>query len=150
MEGLSVAASGIAVVSLTVQLVDSIREIQSFLRRVSDAPKELKRLLGLLEQLELILESIHIIVEKQRKHSPGLDVSVCASILRAVSTCRDRLVLLGDVVSSVKKASSTNGKVQKSLECFRLACKKKDIEEFETLLQQAVSILDLTMTMNLT
>jgi len=51
MDGLSTAASGIAVVSLAIQLVDSVREIRRFLRDLSEAPKELKRLVDLLEQL---------------------------------------------------------------------------------------------------
>ena len=38
----------------------------------------------------------------------------------------------------------------KSLGAFRIAYQKKDIEELEGQLRDAVSILNLTMTMNLT
>ena len=66
MDPFGAAASGIAVVSLAIQLVDSVRQLQRFLRSVSEAPKELKRLINLLEQLELILDNIGSFIENQR------------------------------------------------------------------------------------
>jgi len=47
-------------------------------------------------------------------------------------------------------AASANNKAAKTLGSFRLACKNRDIEGFERQLQHAVTILDLTMTINLT
>ena len=149
MDGLSAAASGIAVVSLAMQLVDSVRDIQRFLHRVSDAPRELKRLLDLLEQLELILESIGMIIERQNTHEPDHDAAVSASVLRALKTCENKLLMLEDVVEVAKKASG-GGRVARSFGAFRLACKTRDVEEFEGQLQHAVNILNLTMTVNLT
>ena len=149
MEGLSVAASSIAVVSLTIQLVDSIREIQRFLRLVSDAPKELNRLLDLLEQLELILESIRMLVEKQRKQYAEEETSAMTSILRTTNTCKSKLSILETVIQRTKTAGGASNKVTKYIGNFKLACKKKDIEEVEMQLHHSVCILDLTMTMNL-
>ncbi|PMD26282.1 hypothetical protein NA56DRAFT_341580 [Hyaloscypha hepaticicola] len=150
MDGLSAAASGIAVVSLAIQLVDSVREIRHFLRNVSEAPKELRRLIDLLEQLELILENIGALVERRQQHAvePAIDMS--ASILRAMRTCESKLKLLEDIVAAAKKTSSSNGKVKRTFGSFKLACKKKDIQEFESQLHDAISLLNLAMTTNLT
>jgi hypothetical protein len=144
MDGLS------AVVSLAIQLVDSMREIRRFLRDVSEAPKELRRLMDLLEQLELILENIGALVEGQQQHVTEPAVDLSASILRAMRTCESKLKLLEDVVAAAKKSSSANGKVRRTFGSFKLACKKKDIEEFESQLHDAISLLNLTLTTNLT
>lgn len=55
MEPLSGAASAIAVVSLSIQLIESVDRIKSFIKNVKGAPKELERLVGLLTRLAAIL-----------------------------------------------------------------------------------------------
>jgi len=150
MDGLSAAASGIAVVSLAVQLVGSVREIRRFLRDVSEAPKELRRLIDLLEQLELILENIGALVERQQEHTAHTDIDVSGSILRAVKTCESKLQILEGVVEAAKKSATTTNKAIRTFGSFRLACKRRDIEEFESQLRDAISLLNLTLTTNLT
>jgi hypothetical protein len=51
MEALSGVASGVAIASLSTQLVQSIGTIKTFIRNVKDAPKELDRLVDLLGRL---------------------------------------------------------------------------------------------------
>ena len=150
MDGLSAAASGFAVVSLAIQLVGSIREARRFLRLVYEAPKELGRLLDLLEQLELILESIGMLMEKQNKDNGDVIDGVSSSVHRALKTCESKLAMLDGVVDKAKKASEVSNKTARSYGAFGLACKKRNIEEFERQLQHAMTVLDLTMTMNLT
>jgi cob(I)alamin adenosyltransferase len=150
MDPFSAAASGIAVVSLAIQLVDSVREIQRFLRNVSEAPKELKRLLDLLEHLELILENIGAQMAKQQRNSIDLDDTTITSVQKAMKMCEDKLLVLEGFVKRAKKASEARNKATRAVGAFKLACKKKDIEEFESQLQQAIHVLNLTMTINLT
>jgi len=150
MDGLSAAASGIAVVSLAIQLVESVRQTQRFLRNVSEAPKELKRLLELLDLLEFTIEKIGMLMEKQRLDGKDSDNNTYDIVLRAMKMCESKLTMLESVVETAKKASSSDSKAKKTLGSLKLACKKRDIEGFENQLQHAVSILDLTMTMNLT
>ena len=150
MDGLSAAASGIAVVSLAIQVVNSIREIQRFLRSVSDAPKELRRLINLLEQLELILENIGILIKEQRKQSGDIDIDMSPDVWRAIKTCEDKVGMLKSTIKTVRRETRATNKTTKALESFRLACKKKDIEEFESQLQSTLSLLNLAMTANLT
>jgi hypothetical protein len=150
MDGLSAAASGIAVVSLAIQLVGSVRDIRRFLRNVSEAPKELRRSIDLLDQLELILENIGALIERQQKHTSETDIDVSESILRAMRTCESKLKILEDVVDAAKKTADATNKVTRTFGSFRLACKRRDIEEFESQLHDAINLLNLTMTTNLT
>lgn len=151
MDGLSAAASGIAVVSLAIQLVESVREMRRFLRSVSEAPEELKRLLDLLEQLELILEQVGMLVQQQQEGNARLEASgVMASVMRAINTCESKLAMLEGVVEVTKQSSAKSSRVTKTMGSFRLACKKKDIREIEQQLHDAVALLGLSMMANLT
>lgn len=150
MDGLSAAASGTAIVSFAIQLVDSVREIKRFLRNISEAPKELKRLIDLLQQLELILENIGALVERQKQHSGQADIDMSASILKAMKTCESKLEMLENVVEAAKKSSTAANKVARTFGSFKLACKTRDVEEFEKQLHNTISLLNLAMTTNLT
>jgi hypothetical protein len=150
MDGLSAAASGIAVVSLAIQLVDAVREIRLFLRKVSNAPKELKRLIDLLEQLELILGNIGVLIKRQQKQSGHIDVDISPDIWRAISTCKNKVDMFKSTLETTKKASMATNRTTRTLGSFRLAYKMRDIEEFEGQLQSAISLLNLVMTTNLT
>jgi hypothetical protein len=150
MDGLSAAASGIAVASLTIQLIESVHKAQRFFRDISDAAKKLERLLDLLEQLELVLDGIAHIIDRQQRQYGNLGTAMAESILKAMRMCESRLSMLGNIVEAAKSASQAVSKSARSFGSLRLACKKKEIEELESQLQQAISILNLTMTMNLT
>jgi hypothetical protein len=81
------------------------------LRDLSEAPKELKRLVDLLEQLELILENIGALVERQQQGAAGTDVDLSASILKAMKTCEEKLKLLENVIEIAKKSTNATKKV---------------------------------------
>ena len=90
--------------------MDNVRQVQSFLRNVSDAPKELTRLIDLLEQLELIVENISLLMER-RQHNGSVDDTICASVHKALSTCETKLAILDDVVKKAKTASEGKHKL---------------------------------------
>jgi hypothetical protein len=138
MDGLSAAASGIAVVSLAIQLVDSVREIRRFFRTLKDAPDELDRLLDLLELMELMLGNIGKLVD------PDSDIS--PSVLRAMQTCEKALGKLGALIQKSKRNLSAQSPLKRRLGCFRLACKKQEVEEIEKQLDRAVNNLNMAMT----
>lgn len=150
MDGLSAAASGIAVVSLAIQLIDSVRKIQRFLQSIADAPEELSRLIDLLEQLELVLEGVRTVADRQRAQHGDLHVDVSQGVMKAVQTCQKALDRLDRLIERMKHNSTTKDKMARSLTSFRLACKKKDIKDFEVQLHRGVSHLNLALTTNLT
>ncbi|KAH8672816.1 hypothetical protein BGZ60DRAFT_527110 [Tricladium varicosporioides] len=147
MDGLSAAASGIAVVSLAIQLVDSVGRIRRFLRSISDAPKELERLIDLLEQLEMILQQILMMVEKQNA-GPG-NTDLFKNVFRAVKSCEIKLSKFESLIEASKQISFSRKRMMKTVGSFQLACKKKDIQEFESQLNEAMTLLNLALTATL-
>jgi hypothetical protein len=150
MDGLSAAASGIAVVSLAIQLVGSVREIRRFLHSVSEAPTDLRGLLDLLEQLELILEQVGMLLERQGRNTRLEETGVSISVWRAINTCQRKLAVLEVLVDEAKRASAASSRATRAIGSFKFACRKKDIQGFENQVHGAMNLLSLTMMANLT
>ena len=138
------------VVPLAIQLVGSVRHMRRFLHSVSQAPGELKRLIDLLEQLELILEQVGMLVQRQQENTKAIDSGMVASVLRATKTCEDKLTSLEGIAEASKSASATSSRATRALGSFRLVYKKKELEEIEQQVYEAVNLLTLTMMANLT
>ncbi|CZR63000.1 uncharacterized protein PAC_12897 [Phialocephala subalpina] len=62
MEGVSAASSGIAIVSLAIQLIEITRDMRSFFDDITKAPDEIQRLTFELTQLTNILRDIHVVI----------------------------------------------------------------------------------------
>lgn len=60
MEVVSSAASGIAIVSIAIQLIDSISKLADFLGSIQEAPENLKIILEDLNILSMILNGIQL------------------------------------------------------------------------------------------
>ena len=103
----------------------------------------------MLEQLELILENVGALIHQQNIQDSQNDAAISASVMRSLKACENKLLILKDIVNSAKKATSSNI-LTRTVGSFKLSFKSKDVEEFETQLQQAISILNVTMTINLT
>jgi hypothetical protein len=149
MDGLSAAASGIAVVSLAFQLVGSVREICHFLHSISEAPEELKRLIDLLERLEFTLEQVGMLVQTQRRNGRLDESGVLTSVMRAIRTCESKLMMLEGSILATKQLSADSSRARRTLGSFKLACNKKEIRGIEQQLNEAVNLLSLTMVVNL-
>jgi heme exporter protein D len=67
MEALSGAASGIAVVSLAIQLLQSVRTMKTFIRDIEGVSKELEHLADLLDRLGALLDDVRNTMERQRR-----------------------------------------------------------------------------------
>jgi hypothetical protein len=148
MEGLAAAASCIGVVSLAIQLVDTVERIHRFFQKVIETPKELQRLKDLLEQLELILQSVWVVFKEE--HSKGHGVTVFSkSIFKALVTCQTNLEILEGFIQNAKSVGKRKGKVSRALDSLKFASKGEDIKEFELRLQHALTTLNLTMTANM-
>jgi hypothetical protein len=58
------AASIIAVVSLAIQLIQSVDTVRTFVRDVKGASKELERLVELLDRLSALLQDVRHVIEQ--------------------------------------------------------------------------------------
>ena len=85
---------------------------------------------------------------KQQKNSGESDDGTITSVQKAMKMCESELLNLEIFVQKAKKASEAGNKVTRTVGAFKLACKKKEVEEFEGQLQRAINLLDVTMTIN--
>ena len=74
------------------------------------------------------------------------DSDISPSVLKAIQTCEKALNKLGALIQKVKRDSSAQSPLKKSLGFFKLACKKEEVEEIERQLDRAVSNLNMVMT----
>ena len=63
---MEVAGGVVGIVSLSLQLIETIDKIKTFVSDVKDAPKELIRLGDLLDRLEALIQDIHTAMENQK------------------------------------------------------------------------------------
>lgn len=146
MDQLSVATSGTPVLSLGIQLVDSIQEISRFLRSVSQAPRELSRLIALLDQLHCLLDGVNSVL--QRLRLLGEDIDVSRTILVALQACDIQFQALSDIIRKARAIKGSNTRLSQTWSSLRLATKKKDIEDIEDALHRAMNILQTAMSLN--
>ena len=60
MDGLSAGASGIAVVSIAIQLAESIKRLSDFVGSIQEAPKDIESILFELQMLSGTLDDIRL------------------------------------------------------------------------------------------
>jgi hypothetical protein len=87
-------------VSVTVQLVNSTQEINGFLRKIRDAPKELLWLILLLEQLYDLLEGVKSVLQ-QRQCQDG-DIDVTGMIMAVLNICEGHLEQLYEALQNTR------------------------------------------------
>ncbi|EAT84604.2 hypothetical protein SNOG_08328 [Parastagonospora nodorum SN15] len=151
MEVLSVAASGMAVASLSLQLLHTIGTIKSFIRDVKGASKELGRLAALLDQLFALLDNVRDVMERQTSLQ-GQHFPVPASmIFEALKSCEKSLEPLFAIVEKHKKSQvGSVPAVVKWKDYIKFGFKTKDIAEFESRIQREIDYLHTALTVNST
>ena len=144
MDGVSSVA---AVVSLAIQLVDSIQEAKKFLRDVQNAPAELVRLVKTVDQLESVLRYVKTLLEQQflAQRLPGTPTF----ILDALQNCAKTLKPLQRVVDEARTSTNQRRRTQRAWASTKFAFKKEEIQELERQLGDAKSDLHLAITGNL-
>lgn len=150
MDPLSAAASAFAVVSLALQLTNTVRDIRNFLNGISDGPKEYERLVELLEQLDLVIDGVRSLLERQKIQNRDLAPAPAPAVLRALQGCQNALEPLSILVQEAKCAFRKPGVLSKTRASLKLTWKKNDVTIFEEQLQRAMTTLQTTLTLNLT
>jgi hypothetical protein len=149
MEVLAGVASGMAVVSLSIQLIDSIGKIKTFAHNVKDASKELERLVDLLERLEAMLEDVRKLMERQSSLQAHHFPMPSNTILRCLKSCEKTLQPLHAIIEkyAVPKPHGSTG-VTRFKNGLRIGLKVKDIDGFETSIEREINFLHNTLGAN--
>lgn len=151
MDGLSGVASGIVVVSLALQLIQSVGTIKTFVRNVKDALKELERLVELLERLGALLEDVRAVMERQSslqgQHFPAPSMT----IFQCLQGCERTLQPLQEIVEKYSKPQTQSASVMAKFKSeIKLGFKAKDIASFETRVEQEINYLHAALGINQT
>ena len=146
MDGLSGAASAIAIVSLAVQLVHTVEEIGKFLKNVQGAPKEVLRLLETLEQLQGTLDNVRQLIDHQFLvlRLPGSPVFMN----KAMENCEKQIKALETVVWKAKRSLGHQHMLRRKWSSMKIVAKKQDIEHIQCRLRDAKMDLQFALSSN--
>ena len=144
MDGVSGA---FAVVSLALQLLDSVQEARTFLKDIQNAPKELIRLGETLAQLDSVLGYVSNLLEQQllTLRLPGTPTF----IIGALRDCARRMEPLRTIIHEARVPVSQARRMKRAWASTKLASKKEDLQQLERQMRDAISDLQLAITGNL-
>jgi DNA repair exonuclease SbcCD ATPase subunit len=149
MEVLSGVASGMAVASLSIQLVDSISTIKTFIHNVKDAPKELERLVDLLERLEALLEDVRALMERQTSLQAQHFPKPSMTIFKCLKSSEKTLEPLQAIVERCTPSKSkTGGGIDKLKSGLKISLKAKDIKDLEARIEREINFLHASLGAN--
>ena len=139
-------ASAFAVVSLAIQLVNTVQELRDFLRSVQNAPSELIKLVETLEQLHGTLNQVRHLLEQQYSilRLPGSTVFMES----ALRDCNKKISMLENVVNEAKVSLAHQNRVKRTWAAMKLVSKKEDIQEMQSQLLHAETGLQTAMLSN--
>ena len=143
---MEVAASGIAVASIAIQLLNSTYTIRTFIRDVKNAPQELLRVASLLDRLGGILQIIVDLLDQQALLNDQL-FPVPDSIHGCLRRCEESIVPLQEIVDRYS-SSQTSNRLRRLQADVRAALKAGDVRSLEIRLQQEIEILSLALVTN--
>lgn len=144
MEG---AASIFAAVSLTLQLIDTVKRVTNFLRGVQDAPAELLRLIDKLDQLQDFLDYARQLA-KQYQHSLNPPSST-PTLWKALDGCTRSVESLTNIVNNFQRFSDWPGRVRKTWGSYKVYGKKDEIHRCQHRIRDATARLHGAILLNL-
>ncbi|OBT53430.1 hypothetical protein VE04_06667 [Pseudogymnoascus sp. 24MN13] len=136
MDGLSAAASGIAVVSLAIQLAESVKKLHSFWESVKDAPKHFCAIQTDLRLLSTILEKID--------REEDLSDPYIRDVLK---NCEGQVASLVATVSDIVPGFKAESRRTRAWTSLKAAFKKEKVGEFKSCLRETMSTLRLALMM---
>ena len=143
MDGISSVS---AVVSLSAQLIVTIRDIVNFLREIRDSPEELRSTIDLLELLRGNFEQVKRLFE-ERNVCVDLPISV-ASISNALAFCESKIRLVEQCVNNLKSVFDHQSPIRKRWASFKHVLKKGEIKKLQDQLGMARDNLHSALTIN--
>ena len=149
MDGLSGVASGMAVISLSLQLIQSIDAIRTKIQHVKGAPAEVERLARLLGVLGALLDDVRQMLEYQS--SCGVDSIPMPSltIFDCLKGCEAQIEPLMQMVQDYeRREKDADSKIARLRTNAKIGFKAKDIAGFEERIQQEVNRLNMALTIN--
>jgi hypothetical protein len=130
MDGLSGAASGVAVVSLTFQIVEGISKLRDFFDSMKKAPKFVAIIVNDLAHLSSILDGINV---DEQKYNDVL------------TTCMDKIKDLNAIPDELEPGFQSTSQRVRQWTVFRAVRKDAAIKRFRDMLEEMKSMLILAL-----
>jgi hypothetical protein len=132
MAELGVISGSLGIVSLALQVADSVTRLKTFLNNVKDAPDEIKYTIKQIEALDLVLSSFDI-------DEADRDISEAASI--AMRTCKIFLIQAAASLETIVKELETEIGKRKKIGSFKAVLKQNMIDRLRQKLRDAQDTL---------
>jgi hypothetical protein len=149
MDGLSGVASGIAVISLSLQLVQSIDQIKTKIRHVRGAPAEVGRLTRVLDLLRALLDDVRQMMEYQTSRVGDAIPMPSMTIFDCLKGCEEQIEPLVQIVRDYEQRETDSAsKLAKLRRNVKVGFRASDITGFEDRIQREVNRLNMALTLN--
>lgn len=135
MDAISGAGSAIAIVSLAIQLADSIAKLSDFLESIQEAPDKIKSILTDLHVLSLIL---HDIRDHQNKYGSN------ASVVTALGSLELRVTAFMALIRQYEPSFESSRRRIRKWTAVKAAFKEKKLKDFQLSLNNTKITLSLS------
>ena len=143
---MDVASGVFAVISLSLQLAETVKKVDNFLRDVQNAPDELKRLVDTLDRFNLILVEVKTYVEQLSRID---DLPGCIDVIeRTLHSCESNVRKLDSDVNVFQTFFNGKGQRRKIWASIKTVVKKEEIVQMRGLILQDISSLQAAMLIN--
>ena len=131
-EGLSTAASGVAVLSLAVQLVESVKKLCDFWNSIKEAPEDIQ---AISTDLELLSSALKGIAYETQHVEPD------AALVAILNGCSVKVKILTALLNEIEPGfTSTSSRVRKWT-AFKAVLKHVQLVKFQAALERLKSTL---------
>lgn len=132
MDGLSAAASAVAVVSLAFQMADTAKQLCDFWSSIKDAPEEIRTVVADLELLTRVLAEM----ASEAQHI-GPDITLAA----VLQSCTGKLKSLTALTNSLELGFSSSSSRIRKWTAFKFVLKSEKLTKFQEVLDSLKSTL---------
>ena len=132
MEGLSAAASGIAVASLAIQLADSFKKLCDFCKSIKEAPEDIRAISIDLE----ILSSILFEIANETQH-----VEPDKMLIAALNRCCVKVKTLTEILDKIEPGFASTSACTRKWTAFKAVIKHGELIKFQEALDRLKSTL---------
>ena len=127
MEGLSAAASGIAVVSVAIQLAESFKKLSDFWKSIKEAPEDIRAISTDLDLVSSVLAE----TAREAQHVGPDD-----TLVAVLDACCGKVKVLTGIVNQIEPGfASTSSRVRRWT-AFRAVLKRGELMKFQEALER--------------
>ena len=132
MEGLSAAASGIAVVSVAIQLAESFKKLSDFWKSIKEAPEDIRAISTDLDLVSSVLAEI----ARDTQHVAPDD-----TLIAVLNACWDKVKLLTGIVNQIEPGFASASLRVRKWTSFKAVLRRGELIKFQEGLERLKSTL---------